>query len=545
MAMSALQAEQTWQQAFPGTTRPKIFASNTHDSDGFKPLSSATDFNFDIEDLTETQLFAVSANNAHAMQLAQQEYIEISREIAAIKNLEKAVRDPQALDTNEVFQNKKEAVLYGYTYRQGDVVSVHATKAYEGRTKGLSEQEIADSRLNPEPFLQGGLVFKLDQQAGLKKFQAKIRLAADPNNPDEFIPEPKAGEDDGKVYIPVQQALIPEYTHKYTARNAILPAEDENAAAQASSNPDTTQSTQQTQNGTSTPSKPQPSNNRNTRFKGMKVPNTRDVSEAPSGVSTPKRKRPTTPVDNATREGTPSNKRAKPNTNPSALSLAPINNTAAPLPFQPYPYQHQQYSPYYQPASATPEPPKKKPHPNQHTKARENREREAAAAVAAGLPVPAHLVAATNGSAPLPDFRTMTTEQKFSRKWTDAELLAAVKEDHAWLNERLPAKAEEWRDKLINGKNPVRSFAMLKKWRHWQSEGNDKRPRNKGPGGGRSGSGSQVASPAPEGAGNGELGIMNGGSNGFGGGGGEDEVAVPSPGGRPVLSRRSTRGRGE
>jgi hypothetical protein len=47
-----------------------------------------------------------------------------------------------------------------------------------------------------------------------------------------------------------------------------------------------------------------------------------------------------------------------------------------------------------------------------------------------------------------------------------------------WLHDD-PTKAEDWKNKIINGINPVRSFSMFRKWAYWRDENKDKRPRAK------------------------------------------------------------------
>ena len=197
-----------------------------------------------------------------------------------------------------------------------------------------------------------------------------------------------------------------------------------------------------------TPSKAVDKRLTRTRFGGRKVPPTRETSETPSVSSTPSRKRPGTPAHEP-RQGTPAFKRFK-----ATLSEPPKSDR-----------------------------PK---HPNQYTKAREAAARAAAEAAAAGIPPPIPQ---------MPDWSHMTPEQLRARKWTDEELIDSLKKDHSWLHAEA-TKALEWKDKILNGINPVRSWSMVKKWAEWRRDNKDKRPRKKELTPLADGIGERTASPA-------------------------------------------------
>lgn len=417
--MTALQAEHMWQEAFPEKTRPKLYISQHLDEDGFRPLADPQDFIKDLSKLNGLQSYALSNNNAIALKAAQDEYLQLTREIAAIKGRDTNVKDPQALLDAQVFEDKKEAALYGYEYRIAKPAALANLVPFIRTVDDLSEQEKRDVRIMPDPFVQGGFV-PTDRQ-----YRGMLNRAKDPRNVDGWKPVEK----NGKFYVPVQQTHHDEYTAAYTRR-----AIDENGEV-------IRPVSVETEDSQATPSKPVNKRLTRTRFGGKKHPPTRDVSESPSLPSTPGRKRPATPMEHETRETTP-NKRPKLEAPPSL-----------PLINQP------------------PQPPPKPKHPNQYTKARE---REMAAQQAAR--------AAAGGALPpppaMPDFSAMTAEEKLNRKWTDDELRASITTDHTWLNPD-PAKAAEWRDKILHGVNPVRSWSMVKKWSQWKSEKKDKRPRKK------------------------------------------------------------------
>lgn len=537
---TVLPAEQSWSRAFPASKRrPKLYTSNANDEDGFRPINDPAVFLEDISQLKPDQLYAVASNNALALKNAQAEYLEITRELNAIKGIDREVKDVQAPEHDPTFEERKEASLYGQTYDSGKpqrLYNSHPTEVdvAKGRSKGdekYSEQERQDVRYAFDPFQ---IFYPKPKGNPIKAKQKTLEAGRDAKNIDNF----PTYNINGKEYFPVQAAEQTEYTFTYTKREL-----DENGVPRRPVSPDPgdPQASQQSQNGQSTQSTQNSFDaafprKRNTRYNGLKVPNTREVSEAPSGVSTPKRKRPDTPMDPDTREGTP-NKRSR--TIASVFNHMPptVSNMTAmppnPLTYPPNPPQVQI--------------PTKKPHPNQYTKKREQREREAAAAAAAGGYV-------VQPSAPTPDWSSLTDDEKWNRKWTDAELLDAIRADHTWLG----PNADDWRNRLVNTKNPVRSWAMLKKWGEWKTSGQDKRPRNKekseNEGGSKEGSRSRKTTPnAKVEEGSGAVPVLSNGvhhdceENGVGHAEAEkeneqmEEQMEDPRGGRPTLSRRSTR----
>ena len=422
--MATLDVDSLWKDAFPNAPRPVLYSSVERDEDGFRPLTDPQNFIIDIADLSHDQLYALGSNAQTTLQKAQEEYLEISNQIAQINGREPYKKDPQALLDSDEFEERKEAQLYSYKYEKPQAVLIHNGIPGNRLADDLSEQEKHDVRFNQDPFSQGGFVPTERQYKGMLS-RSKNHL-----NPDNWVPVEK----DGKKLIPVQQLHKDEFTATYTRRNV-----DENGEL---IRPDSEDS----DNSLATPSKLVDKRLTRTRFAGRKVPSTREASEAPSTASTPGRKRLATPAFD-TKQSTPPIKRRKPNDNGD---------------------------------------PNRPKHPNQYTKARERRLLdEAAAARAAGLPVPTPPTAQTyTSSSTTPagtqiDWSSMTTEQLRSRKgWTDAELTAAVTHDHAWLHDD-PAKALEWRDKILNGVNPVRTWSMVKKWAEWKGKGEDKRPRRR------------------------------------------------------------------
>ncbi|RMZ84699.1 hypothetical protein DV737_g964, partial [Chaetothyriales sp. CBS 132003] len=251
-----------------------------------------------------------------------------------------------------------------------------------------------------------------------RQFKGRLSRAKDKRNPDGWSPIYR----DGKALIPRAQKHHDEYTGKYVKR-AI---DDKGSVIYPDSDGET-------EDSMATPSKVINKRLTRTRFAGRRVPSTRDASEARSVSSTPSRKRPATPAMD-TKEGSPVSKRVK-----AGAGVHLSWNSERPK------------------------------HPNQYTKAKEAAARVAAEAAAAGMPTPVRQ---------MPDWHTMTNDQLKARKWTDDELRDSLVKDHTWLHPD-PAKALEWKDKILNGINPVRSWSMVKKWAEWRKDNRDKRPRKK------------------------------------------------------------------
>ncbi|KAG9780843.1 hypothetical protein KCU88_g3606, partial [Aureobasidium melanogenum] len=425
--MSEMEIDSIWQAAFGDSARPELYTSKKLNEDGFPPLSDPQAFLLNITTLTRKQLYAASANNQIALKMAQDEYMDLERQIANIKSKNQP-KNPQALFEHDVFEERKESVLYGYKYEANRPALLHAGIPGLRHADEVTEREKHDVRLFQEPFEQGGFVPKE------KEYKAKLARARNPKNPDGWDPVMK----NGKALIPKLQTHQDEYTNTYVRRNV-----DENGEIIRPLTPSSEVSGE-----TTTPPKPVDKRLTRTRFDGKKHPPTREVSEAPSTPSTPGRKRA---ADSPAVDGgaeTPNAKRQK------------LNAQGKPK------------------------------HPNQYTKAREAREAKeaqeaAAAAAAVALAGPTASKTATpapSGPTPAgadrPPWMGLSVHELRERKWTDEELVAAVKHDHLWLHDD-PVQAEDWKWKIINGVNPVRSFSMFKKWAFWKAENKDKRPRGK------------------------------------------------------------------
>lgn len=419
----AAEIDVLWQAAFPSTSRPALYTSEELNDDGFLPLSEPSRFLMNITGLNRQQLYAASSNNQIAMKSAQDEYLDLQRRINWIKDKDEP-KNPQLLQPPDVFEEQKESMLYNFKYDPNRPALLQSGIPGLRTADEVTASEKHDVRLNQEPMEQGGFV---PTERQYKAMRTKSRNL---NNMDGWDPVYK----NGKALIPRQQTHRDEYSIKYNTNNnkTNIDVNGEGIRPRSAAGSDAS---------ANTPSKAVDKRLTRTRYDGKKVPATRDVSEAPSVSSVNGRKRESPPLVDS-REDTPNTKRRK------------LNGVDKPK------------------------------HPNQYTKAREAREfkeakeaKEARQSAAVNTPVP------ITQPTPKPllaniDWRQFSVKELLDRKWTDEELVAAVKQYHSWLHED-QKKAETWKHKIINGTNPVRSFSMFRKWAYWKVTDQDKRPRNK------------------------------------------------------------------
>ena len=277
MEISSIAVEPLWQAAFGDADRPKLYKSNSAGEDGFMPLSDPQDFIKDLNGMSHAKLYALSANGQLAMKQAQDEYLSIDKIIKKVKGKE-FLSDPQGLEDPDIFEEEKEATLYGYKYRRDKPALLNATQYNREKELGpIPSQQRRDVRLPQDPFAQGGFYPKWTES----QFQKVKAAAKDPNNIDGWEPLIK----DGK-------RLVPRLNSRKTEREEELGRRERSRyqrEGDEGQRPDTSASL----DSPYTPSKP--INKPLTRFRGSKHPPTRDVSEAPSAMSTPGGRRQNTP----------------------------------------------------------------------------------------------------------------------------------------------------------------------------------------------------------------------------------------------------------
>lgn len=426
MDISSFAVEPIWQLAFRDKKRPELYSGDTPDEEGFLPLSDAQDFLPELATLTNDQCHAVGANNQLALKLAQDEYVSIQNILNDLQGRGNA-KDPQALPSRDVFEEVKESRLYSYKYEKQKpaLLNVDGERV---KKETVTDQEKTDVRLHQEPFEQGGFV------PSERQYKSILAKATDPLNPDGWKPVERSG----RLLIPRQQTHHEEYV--YTRPDRLL-----NSIEGEEGRPGTADSF----NSLITPSKPANKTLFRTRFGGHKVPPTRDVSEAPSATSTPRGRRTHTPrPKHQTRpsvlpDGSPLPKRRK--VDPTEISRQ-SNGLAQDML---YPYNgNAQFHPT--PSSTTAD----------HISEK---------------------LASTKSYPTIADqnnYRDYVSTMR-QRKWTNDELLAAIRREHSWLHPGDPKEAFRKKIGVENSQNPVRTLSMYLKWQFWDVNGMNKRPRNR------------------------------------------------------------------
>ncbi|EER43108.1 conserved hypothetical protein [Histoplasma capsulatum H143] len=146
-----------WKTAFGDFERPKPYEKETVAKGKFLPITKAEiyiDILKEPESHTTEELYAITANTARALRVWQDEYVAIDKlSKRATRRSLKKVANPRKLEEPLVFEDKKEAMLYGYKH--------------DPRESKIGYQD---------PFLQGG--FK-PTPAQLKRL--KLNAAESPN----------------------------------------------------------------------------------------------------------------------------------------------------------------------------------------------------------------------------------------------------------------------------------------------------------------------------------------------------------------------------
>jgi hypothetical protein len=267
-----------------------------------------------------------------------------------------------------------------------------------------------------EPFSQGGFV---PTEAQFKRMKAN---AKDPNNIDGWTPI----ERDGKKLIPRMPRSPPPRQRGFTGALS-GPSRKRRHVEQGFSDTDATAAFSDS-DAFNTPTK------RATRFLGRKIPVTRDLSETPTsnrGSPAPRHRGQHKLIMN--------------NLTPALMSISASS-----------PGQSTNPTPGAHETSPTPSSASKRRRitSNNHHKPR--------------LTVSSD----TNGRSS-PSASQTDPEDK---KWTDVALISAIHDDHSFLHPD-PAIALVWKTAILNAPNPVRSYAMKRKWAWWKKGGMDKRPR--------------------------------------------------------------------
>jgi hypothetical protein len=315
LELSPSAVEPLWQAAFGEAERPQLYKAASPGNDGFAPLSDPQSFIKELHGMSRGKLYALAANGQLALKLAQDEYLAIDKIIKRVKEQESTL-DPQTLEDPEVFEAEKEATLYGYKYVPAKPALLNGIKIGEAsEPAAIPEVEKREVHLFADPMAQGGFYPLKWKNSDYQKLKA---AAPNPNNIDGWEPVLK----DGKKLVPranprkpYWQEELDVYKKKSTHRRKPVefdgPDEDR---------PGTSSSADSVETPSRAVNKPL------TRFKGTKVPPTRDVSETPSTNATPRGRRQNTPIIAAPGTpiglGSPGSKRRRLNPTPKSTTRA-------------------------------------------------------------------------------------------------------------------------------------------------------------------------------------------------------------------------------
>jgi hypothetical protein len=163
-------------------TRLDPYLSSTTEKGQFLKLTPVEDLLAslkDFETMSTDELHASAANVAHALKTWQDEFMAIEELKSGIGcKPAKKPANPRALDPPEVFQDKREAMLYGYKYDP----TIHDPKKHDPKKDSMFKRQ--------DPFTQGGFRPTIAQ---LRKMQ--IEAGSNGPNPDGFKTMIKHGQE--------------------------------------------------------------------------------------------------------------------------------------------------------------------------------------------------------------------------------------------------------------------------------------------------------------------------------------------------------------
>jgi len=285
LEISPAAIEPLWQAAFGDADRPQLYKTTSPGNDGFAPLTDPQSFIHDLHGMSHGKLYALAANGQIALKLAQDEYLAIDKIVKRVKEQESTL-DPQALEDSEVFEAEKEATLYGYKYVPAKPALLNGIKVGEAsEAAAIPDAEKKEVHLFADPMAQGGFYPLKWKNSDYQKVKA---AAPNPNNIDGWEPVLK----DGKKLVPRANPRKPYWQEELDVYKK--KSRHKRKAAEVDGLNDDRPGTSSSADSVDTPSRAV--NKPLTRFKGKKVPPTRDVSEAPSTNTTPRGRRQNTPI---------------------------------------------------------------------------------------------------------------------------------------------------------------------------------------------------------------------------------------------------------
>ncbi|KAF3484026.1 uncharacterized protein GIQ15_03350 [Arthroderma uncinatum] len=138
-----------WEGAFDGFERPQPYESGSTATGKFLPLTDPNiyiDIMKDPSSLSTKELYAITVNAAHALRIWQDEHMALEKLIKrATRSSLKKTSNPRELEDPQVYEDKKEAMLYGYKH--------------DPKVSQIGCQD---------PFAQGGFIPTADQMRKMK-----------------------------------------------------------------------------------------------------------------------------------------------------------------------------------------------------------------------------------------------------------------------------------------------------------------------------------------------------------------------------------------
>lgn len=523
--------ETLWSESFPTRTRPQTYSSQEIAADGYLPLTDTSDFLVDsLHGLGASQLYALTANNAEALRQAQEEWTNLERLANQLKSQDRfstAYKDPQALPPHEIFEERKEATLYSYKYEP----SRPMLQSKFTLPTGTTDQEKFDLREPPNPFAQ-----RIPNDKQYRSMMSTAKNEGREKNPDNQAPYEENFAFQARprgtwiARMAPTEAVQPPRTRAREAQlNGIT------ADRQTRFNGEKVPPTRGVASADELPSQgPTPIGSPASRKRRIetvdvalprkKHPNqhtkrrereeaerlaalnqqgavvTSQTDSVASPIPTPKKKHPNQYTKRREREEAERLLREQ-----EEESLREVTSYFESLGDRPSVLPPRRAPSSYIVPTYVPE---KKKHPNQYTKRREQEQAEKIAELESWLETcnerdlreraqrnddkdvettdvaPRHETPASPRLQPQNhpsrniDFSNMTTAELRTFTFKDWELTSLLEERYLWLNDD-PALAKQWKIKIENSAYAMRTYAMLKKWKEWASEGRDKRPRDK------------------------------------------------------------------
>lgn len=528
MALDAL-----WSESFPTRPRPQAYSSQEIGADGYLPLTDTSAFLVDsLHGLSASQLYALTANNAEALRQAQEEWANLERLANQIKTQDRfssAYKDPQALPPHEIFEERKEATLYNYKHEPNRPM----LQSKFTLPTITSDQEKFDLREPPNPFAQ-----RIPNDKQYRSIMSTARIEGREKNPDDQTPyehnfafqtrpqgtwiakmapteavqPPRTRAREAQLNGTVADRQTRFNGEKIPPTRGVTSADDitSQAATPIGSPAGRKRKIETVEIVLPRKKHPNQHTKRREREEAERLaalnlqqgtPIISQANSVASPVSVPKKKHPNQYTKRREREE--AERLAREAEGAEERDQAVLNYFDSLMNKDLERRTPQMAS--FPATTAQVTTPQKRKQPNQYTKRREaeqaaqmngwhndrnERDRQwqselnqdqlgESVDIASRHATPAspRTQAQAHPSRNI-DFPNMTTAELRTFTFKDWELTALLQDRYLWLNDD-PELAKQWKIKIENSAYAMRTYAMLKKWKEWASEGRDKRPRDK------------------------------------------------------------------